>query len=114
MLYNYLGNTGLKVSRLSFGNWVTCFSLENQKNYMKCFELAYKNGINFFDTSELYGEGEKILGSTIKNLKIPREHLVIATKLYRKDPMNKTNKMNDFGLSRKKILGSVKVSLKKL
>ena len=66
MIYNNLGNSGLKVSRLSFGNWVTCSSIENQKNYIKCFELAFKNGINFFDTSELYGEGEVILGNTIK------------------------------------------------
>ena len=52
MEYRYLGNTGLKVSVLGFGNWV---NNQNDDTTKECFLKALENGINFFDTAEIYG-----------------------------------------------------------
>ena len=102
MEYRYLGNTGLKVSVLGFGNWI------NNKNYLstkECFLKALEKGINFFDTAELYGlgAGETSFGKTIKELNIPREKIVVSTKIFLigQDP-------NDGFLSRKHIIEGLK------
>ena len=108
MEYRYLGNTGLKVSVLGFGNWVNNQSDETTK---ECFLKALENGINFFDTAEIYGlgDGEKSFGKTIKELNIPREKIVVSTKIFKigDDP-------NDAFLSRKHIREGIKNSLKRL
>lgn len=54
MEYKYLGPTGLQVSRIGFGNWLTCTHPEGQQNVIKCVEKAYELGINYFDTAESY------------------------------------------------------------
>ena len=108
MEYRYLGNTGLKVSVLGFGNWVNNQSEETTK---ECFLKALENGINFFDTAEIYGlgAGETCFGKTIKELNIPREKIVVTTKIFKigDDP-------NDSFLSRKHIREGLKNSLKRL
>jgi aryl-alcohol dehydrogenase-like predicted oxidoreductase len=58
MIYNYLGRTGLKVSRLGFGNWLTSDDPKAQEKMTKMVKLCYDAGINFFDTAEAYGFGE--------------------------------------------------------
>ena len=64
MLYRKLGNTGIKVSVFSFGNWVTTNTPEQQALMQDVMVYGYNNGINFFDTAEAYGagEGEKFFG----------------------------------------------------
>jgi len=108
MEYRYLGNTGLKVSIIGFGNWVNNFNNEKTK---ECFKKCLENGINFFDTAEAYGLGksETSFGKVIKELNIPREKIVVSTKIYRvgDDP-------NDSFLSRKHIREGVSNSLKRL
>ena len=108
MEYRYLGNTGLKVSVFGFGNWVNNFNDEMTK---ECFKKCLENGINFFDTAEIYGlgAGETSFGKVIKELNIPREKIVVSTKIFKigDDP-------NDSFLSRKHIREGLKNSLKRL
>ena len=108
MEYRYLGNSGLKVSVVGFGNWVN--NLDDEKN-KECFKKALEKGINFFDTAEIYGlgAGETTFGKAIKELNIPREKIVVSTKIFKigNDP-------NDGFLSRKHICEGIKNSLKRL
>ena len=108
MEYRYLGNSGLKVSVVGFGNWVNNLNDEASK---ECFIKALENGINFFDTAEIYGlgKGETSFGKIIKELNIPREKIVVSTKIWKigDDP-------NDGYLSRKHICEAIKNSLKRL
>jgi voltage-dependent potassium channel beta subunit len=88
MIYNNFGNSGLKVSAISLGNMIN-FQAKNYEEDRKIIEVALKNGINHFDTAELYGAGEAeiALGKILKDLKVPREEVVIATKVHTaKDP----------------------------
>ena len=79
MEYRTLGNTGLKVSLLSFGNSV---NNRDDKLTLDCIKLALENGINYFDTAEIYGlgVGETNLSKALHELNIPREKIVISTK----------------------------------
>ncbi len=58
MEYRLLGRSGLKVSVLSFGNWLMAYSPEQEAVHAEIMKIAYDNGINFFDTAEVYGAGE--------------------------------------------------------
>ena len=108
MVYRYLGNTGLKVSVLGLGNWL---NNEDDSQTVECTKAALENGINFFDTAEIYGFGaaESTLGRALKTLNVPREKIVVTTKIFRigDDP-------NDSFLSRKHIIEAIKNSLKRL
>ncbi len=111
MEYRYLGKSGLKVSALSFGSWVT---FGNQANEDLAFELmntAFEAGVNFFDNAEAYagGEAEKLMGVVIKRAGWQRSDLVISTKIFwgGKGP-------NDRGLSRKHIVEGIDASLSRL
>lgn len=108
MIYRYLGNSGLKVSALSWGNWINTKGEDPTYDIIK---LAYESGINFFDTAEIYGfgEGETTLGKALKKLDVPREKLVISTKIFRVG-----NDPNDSFLSRKHIVEGLRNSLKRL
>ena len=107
MEYRYLGNSGLRISILGFGIMLH----ENVENLKEILTICLKNGINFFDTAEAYGNGiaEKTFGNALKELKIPREKLIISVKIYKSgfDP-------NDGGESRKHIIEGVKNSLKNM
>ncbi|KAL4429705.1 hypothetical protein ABPG74_001391 [Tetrahymena malaccensis] len=114
MEYRLLGNTGLKVSVISFGNWLNSDHPDWQERTNLHVKKAWDLGINFFDTAELYGygEGEKQFGVALKALNVPREDLVISTKIFwgTSDP----KKINALGLNRKHIKEGVKNSLKRL
>ena len=109
MEYTYYGNSGLRVSKIGLG--LMKVSNTDIDNATKIFEYAYKKGINFFDTGEFYGQGksEIMLGQMIKKLNIPREKLVISTKLW-----NFGEGPNDRMFSRKRIIEAVKNCLKRL
>ncbi|CAI2372577.1 unnamed protein product [Moneuplotes crassus] len=111
MIYRTLGNTGLKVSVLSFGTWLTAHDEKEEQNIIDCVKRAYELGVNFFDTAEAYGYGvaEKILGKAIKELNVDREDLVISTKT-----RECGSGVNDKLLSRKHIIEGVKNSLERL
>lgn len=84
MEYRRLGRTGIKVSALSFGSWVT---FNNQLDSSQCDRMlarAYDAGINFFDNAEVYakGESERLMGESLKRLGWRRSSYLIATKLF--------------------------------
>jgi voltage-dependent potassium channel beta subunit len=84
MEYRRLGRSGLKVSVLSFGSWVSFGSQLDVGRARDCIEAAHDAGVNFFDNAEAYakGESEAIMGKAIAELGWPRETFVVSTKLY--------------------------------
>ncbi|KAJ1502002.1 hypothetical protein HMI55_003105, partial [Coelomomyces lativittatus] len=111
MEYRYLGNSGLKVSALSLGGWITYGGQVGEELSYKCIKTAYEHGINFFDTAEVYvaGQCETDMGRAFKRLSCHRSELVISTKLFwgGKGP-------NQRGLSRKHIIEGMQQSLQRL
>jgi aryl-alcohol dehydrogenase-like predicted oxidoreductase len=86
MLFRYLGNTGLKVSVLGLGGWLTYGSdggVKEVEQTASCLQEAWDNGINFFDTAEAYAEGQSeiIMGKALKKCNFERDDYVITTKL---------------------------------
>lgn len=57
MEYRFLGPTGIRVSVISYGNWVNSNSQEVKQNTIDCVKTAWDHGVNFFDTAEVYGKG---------------------------------------------------------
>lgn len=86
MEYRRLGNSGLQVSVLSFGSWVTFGPQLDNKNKlaMDCLDAAKRHGVNFFDNAESYagGESERIMGEALQQLGWPRHSYVISTKVF--------------------------------
>ncbi|KAL4453457.1 hypothetical protein ABPG74_017664 [Tetrahymena malaccensis] len=118
MEYRFLGNTGLKVSAIGFGNWLNSDTTDRQQKMIELVKRAYSLGINFFDTAEVYGygEGEIQFGEAFKALGAPRQELVISSKIFWAVPFSASElkKVNQIGLSRKHIFEGVKASLKRL
>ncbi|MBV8875040.1 aldo/keto reductase [Phytobacter diazotrophicus] len=121
MRYQKLGNTGLFVSELCLGTmtfggeggmWGKIGQLD-QAQADKLVGSALDAGINFIDTANVYSEGrsEQITGQALKNLKVPRENVVVATKVFGETG---TAGVNSRGSSRYHIIGSVKESLKRM
>lgn len=84
MEYRRLGSTGLKLSVLSFGSWVTFHHQLGNETALRCMQAARDAGVNFFDNAEVYagGKSETIMGEVLRQLGWPRESYVISTKLY--------------------------------
>lgn len=84
MPYNRMGQTGLKLSALSFGSWVTFGNQVDTKLAVECLAAAKEGGVNFFDNAEAYGggESERIMGAAIAELGWERHSYVISTKLF--------------------------------
>jgi voltage-dependent potassium channel beta subunit len=84
MTYRRLGNSGLRVSTLSLGSWVTYHNQVDTKSAAEMLAAAYDGGINFFDNAEVYaaGKSETIMGAAIKQLKWPRLNYVVSTKFF--------------------------------
>ncbi|KAI8389508.1 NADP-dependent oxidoreductase domain-containing protein [Blakeslea trispora] len=128
MEYVNLGHTGLRVSRLALGcmsfgssNWEPW--VKDEEESIELIRKAYEAGINFFDTADVYsnGESERVLGKAIQRLGMTRSRIVIATKLYyplttpsfslaKDDP----EWINQKGISRKHIFDAVDASLTRL
>jgi voltage-dependent potassium channel beta subunit len=84
MEYRRLGRSGLKVSVLSFGSWVTFKSQLDVDKALDCMDAAYQAGVNFFDNAEAYagGESERIMGEAIRQLGWPRHSYVVSSKFF--------------------------------
>ncbi|MGF7048908.1 voltage-dependent potassium channel beta subunit [Paenibacillus sp. DS2015] len=110
MEYRRLGKSGLKVSEISLGSWLTYGGYVERENAVKSIQTAYELGINFFDTANVYEKGaaEEVVGETLSSY--PRESYVLATKAY--GQMGEGP--NDRGLSRKHIMEQANASLKRL
>ncbi|KAJ3575000.1 hypothetical protein NPX13_g4181 [Xylaria arbuscula] len=115
MTYRFLGRSGLQVSAISLGGWLTYGGYtENEKSF-ECMKAAYDSGINFFDCAEVYAEGksEVVMGEAIRKFGWKRNDLVISTKLYWGVAFG-DNPVNNKGLSRKHIIEGMDASLKRL
>lgn len=110
MKYRRLGDSGIKVSAISLGSWLTYGGYVSANQASDTIHKAYDLGINFFDTANVYmhGEAEKVVGQAIKAF--PREKIVLSTKVF--FPMG--DGPNDRGLSRKHIMEQAEASLKRL
>jgi voltage-dependent potassium channel beta subunit len=111
MRYRRLGRTGLKLSELSLGAWVTYGSQVGEEVAYECMAAAYEAGVNFFDNAEAYGGGqaEVTMGNVLRKAGWRRESIVVSTKIYwgGKGP-------NDQGLSHKHIIEGVNGALRRL
>ncbi len=110
MRYRHLGRSGLQVSTISLGSWLTFGHKTDEKTAARCVRRAFDLGINLFDTADVYAEGraEEVLGKALSG--IPRHEYVLATKAY--FPVGPGP--NDRGLSRKHIFEQVHKSLARL
>jgi aryl-alcohol dehydrogenase-like predicted oxidoreductase len=111
MEFRYLGNSGLKISEITYGNWLTHGSQVENDVATQCVRAALDEGISTFDTADVYANtaAETVLGEALKGER--RESLEIFTKVYW--PTGPRGK-NDTGLSRKHILESINGSLQRL
>jgi aryl-alcohol dehydrogenase-like predicted oxidoreductase len=111
MKYRRLGKSGLKVSEIALGSWMTDVSDEQHQTLAaESIRTAFENGVNFFDCADAYsgGAAERFLGQILKTL--PRKELIISSKVY----FPTGDGVNDRGLSRKHIMTSIDQSLKNL
>src|SRR6476659_4057519 len=111
MEFRYLGNSGLKISEITYGNWLTHGSQVENDVATQCVRAALDEGISTFDTADVYAntKAESVLGEALKGER--RESLELFTKVYW--PTGPSGK-NDTGLSRKNIMESINGSLKRL
>ena len=113
MNYRRLGNSGLKVSELSFGSWVSFHNQLGEETAAECLKAAYEAGVNFFDNAEVYalGKSEEIMGSVLKRLGWRRSSYLISTKFFwgLHEGPNEKNTLN-----RKRLMEGIDGSLKRL
>jgi voltage-dependent potassium channel beta subunit len=110
MKYRYLGGSGTRVSEIALGNWITHGGQVGDDAARACVHAALDEGINFFDTADVYewGKAESVLGNILKDQE--RSSYVLATKVF----FPTGHGPNDRGLSRKHIFESIEKSLKRL
>ena len=125
MQYRRLGRSGLQVSELSLGSWVTYANQVNVKQAKEMLAVAMDGGVNFFDNAEAYasGQSEEVMGDAIKALKWPRLNYIVSTKFYwglaepegktksrtATQPINRKNTLN-----RKYLMQAIDGSLKRM
>lgn len=127
MVFRHLGPTGLKVSVLSLGGWLTYGGTQKGNIVKDCLQAAWENGINFFDTAEAYagGQSEIEMGSALKELDWPRDEYVLSTKVCSSAVKDTSDELqiffgtgrkepNTMGLSKKHIVEGLKSSLGRL
>lgn len=111
MEYRRLGKSGLLLSELSLGSWVTFGHQIGENIAEDCMKLAYENGVNFFDNAEAYasGKSEEVMGKVLKKMGWDRTSYVISTKVFWGGKLP-----NQIGLSKKHIVEACNNSLKRM
>ncbi len=113
MDYRYLGRTGIQVSELSFGSWITFGNQVDVKAAIDCMTAAYEAGVNFFDNAEAYakGQSEQVMGAALKELGWRRGSYLVSTKIYwgLNDNVNESDTLN-----RKRLIEGIRGSLQRL
>ncbi|MDZ4859849.1 MAG: aldo/keto reductase [Candidatus Hydrogenedentes bacterium] len=111
MEYRNVGASGLEVSALSFGSWVTFGDQIDEQIAEDCMKAAWETGVNYFDNAEAYagGRAESVMGSVLKRMAWKRSEVVISTKIFwaGKGP-------NQVGVSRKRLIEGTTASLARL
>ena len=115
MEYRHLGKSGLQVSVLSFGSWVSFSKQFDDKTADQLMGIAYDHGVNFFDNAEIYalGESEKMMGRVLKKKKWDRTSYTVSSKVFW-GWRGEKNKPNQTGLSRKHIMEACDEALQRL
>ncbi|MGC2191964.1 MAG: aldo/keto reductase [Candidatus Dormiibacterota bacterium] len=112
MPYRRLGRSGLKVSLLSLGSWVSFGAQVNEDLALECMTAAYEAGVNYFDNAEAYagGESERIMGTALARSGWPRQSYLVSTKFFwgLADGVNTSNTLN-----RKYLLQAMDASLER-
>lgn len=110
MHYRRLGRSGLKISEISLGAWITFGAQLGEEAASELIHAAYEQGINYFDNADMYanGQAEELMGRAIKD--IPREELVLSSKVF----WPTTPGPNGRGLSRKHVTESIHASLRRM
>ena len=114
MNYRRLGNSGLQVSELSFGSWVTFQNQLDVERAKACMHAAYDAGVNFFDNAEAYAQGksEEIMGQVLSSAGWRRDSYVVSSKVYFGAAPER--KPNQTGLSRKHVVEACHQALERL
>lgn len=113
MRYRRLGRSGLQVSEVSLGSWLTFGKLITDDTAAELMKLAYDNGINFFDNAEIYsrGESERVMGRILKRMEWPRDTWVVSSKVF----FGAGGKLpTQIGLHRKHVVEACHDALKRL
>lgn len=115
MIYRNLGKSGLQLSVLSFGSWVSFSKQINDKRAEELMSYAYDQGVNFFDNAEVYalGESENMMGRVLKKKKWDRSSFCVSSKVYF-GWRGEQNKPNQKGLSRKHITEACHEAIQRL
>jgi len=116
MEYRRLGKSGLQLSELSLGSWLT-FGKQIKNNIAEdLMKLAYDNGVNFFDNAEIYarGESEIVMGKILKKMKWDRDSYVVSSKVFFGYRGTENTKPNQNGLSRKHIFEGCHQAIERL
>ncbi len=115
MEYRRLGQSGLQVSALSLGSWLTFGKQIEDKTAERLMDIAYEAGVNFFDNAEIYsnGESERVMGKILKKKKWERSSYIISSKVYF-GYRGAKSKPNQRGLSRKHVIEGCNDSLLRL
>ncbi|KAI9753344.1 MAG: hypothetical protein M4579_005202 [Chaenotheca gracillima] len=110
MQYRFLGRSGLQVSAISLGGWLTYGGTVENDNTFACMKAAYDAGVNFFDCAEGYagGESERVMGDAIRKFGWKRNDIIYW------GMANGNNKVNNGGLSRKHLIEGLNASLERL
>ncbi len=112
MKYRHLGKSGIQVSELSFGSWVTFHNQADVKAAANMMAAAYDAGVNFFDNAEVYasGKSEEVMGAALKQLNWRRSSYLVSTKFFwgLNDGVNEKNTLN-----RKRLIEGINGSLKR-
>ena len=113
MQYRHLGRTGIQVSELSIGSWVTFKNQVDVNAAVEIMAAAYDHGVNFYDNAEVYasGKSEEVMGAALKKLNWRRGSYLISTKFYwgLEEGINEKNTLN-----RKRLIEGINGSLKRL
>ena len=111
MKYRHLGKSGLQLSELSFGAWVTFAQQISNQTAEELMTIAYDSGANFFDNAEAYAEGraEIVMGNILKKKRWPRDSFVVSSKVFWGG-----DRPNQEGLSRKHVIEACHAALRRL
>ncbi len=112
MKYRRVGKSGLKISELSLGTWLTFGGTMEDEVAEQCINTAIENGINFIDSAEIYARGgaEKVIGEWLAEETVDRNKIVISSKVF----WPTSDNVNDWGLNRKNIMSAIEGTLERL